>query len=319
MKCFIAICSRSAVVISLILALVTNARSCQPPPSRNGQDEAESLFALGFDDPVLLEFAGIKQDQIDKIEAVRQEWRTEFQGLAKEKASRKTIGRAYARRRMSCDAVLEKEQLRLCRRYDLFTNEGPGELVLLERTFAVGEPEFDADQLSSFLEIKKSWIKWADERFKFKPTGTFDKAKRDEAVAAVAKLKGEYREKVRTDLFQVLSESQKERFEQIELQSLVTNNGVRAFAAEDIADELKLTATQKSALKEMLNSIDKETVKYIAVTLQFDGYKTFFDSLSDDQKTIWREKLGEPFSVNNLRWFREFMEADLKSVGQRQN
>lgn len=319
MKCFIAICSRSVIAISLILSLVTNARSCQSPPSRNGQDEADSAFALGFDDPLLLEFAGINQEQIDKIAAIKQEWRTELQGLAKEKAARKTIRRAYARRRMSCDAILEKEQLGLCGRYGLLTNWGPGELVLLERTIAVGDPEFDADQLSSFQDIKKSWLKWADERFKFKPSGTFDKAKRDEAVAAVAKLKSEYREKIRTDLFQVLSDSQQERFEQIELQSLVTNNGVRAFAGEGIADELKLTATQKSALKEMLNSIDNETVKYIAVTLQFDGYKTFFDSLSDDQKKIWREKLGEPFSVNNLGWLREFMEADQKSVGQKQN
>lgn len=319
MRCSITICSIFTVVFSLLFAFTANAKSYQSPQSRNGQDKVEKSYPLGLDDPLLLEFAGVKQAQIEKIEEVRKKWKTELAELSKEKANRKTIGKAYGRRRMSCEAILDKDQIKLCRRYDLFTNEGPRELVVLKRSIEVGEPEFDAEQLAAFQKISKSWLQFAEENFKFNPTEPYDKAQRDKSVAAIAKVSGEYEESLRRDLFQVLSESQKERFEQIELQSLVNSSGVRAFAGKDVADVLKLTATQKSALQEMLSAIDTETVKYIAVTLQFDGYKKFFDSLSDDQQNIWRAKLGKPFSVSNRSWFHEFMKADQKSVEQQQN
>lgn len=319
MRYSITTCSLFSLIVSLLFSFAANAESSESPQSRTGQDKVGKSYPLGLDDPLLLEFAGIEPAQIEKIEGIRKKWKMELAELTTEKANRNTIGKAYSRRRMSCEAILDKDQIKLSRRYDLFTNEGPQELVVLKRSIEVGEPEFDAEQLAAFQKIRKSWLQFAEEKFQFKPTETYDKAQRDKVVAAIVKIRDEYAEKIRKDLFQVLSDSQRERFEQVELQSLVTNSGVRAFAGKDIADELNLTAAQKSALEETLGAIDTEAVKYIAVTLQFDGYKKFFDLLSDDQKDIWRAKLGQPFSLSNRSWLHEFMKADQKSVEQQEN
>ena len=317
MNCLVACWFTVAPVFLVSLTFLSNAHANELQEARDDREPA-NRFSLGYEDPMMLEYAEVTPEQLEKINAIKQEWEAELDGIRKEKASRQVIRKAYAKSRMRCDAVLDMDQLRKCRRYNLLWTWGPEELMLLSRAIDFGDPEFDEDQVASFEEIKKSWIRFADEKFNVDSSGPYDKDKRDEVMAAVGQIRDQYREKLSAELAELLTESQKARFEQIELQSKITVHGLEAFAGEKVANQLDFTAGQKSELKDLLDMIENETVKYLSVSMRFDGYKKFFESMSEEQKNIWREKLGKPFPVNNVRWFQEFMEADQKSDGQNQ-
>ena len=317
MNCHVPFCFRVLLVLLVSFIFAPHAESSELQEKRSDQ-ASSNRFSLGFEDPMMLEYAEVTTEQLEKINAIKQEWQVELDGIRKENGKRQEIRKAYGKSRMRCDAVLDRDQLRKCRRYNLLTSWGPEELVLLSRAIDIGDPEFDEEQVTSFAGIKKSWLQFADERFKVDSSGTYDKAKHEEILAAVSKIKDQYREKIQSDLSELLTESQKTRLKQIELQSLVTSQGVLAFDIAEDASALNLTAAQQAELRQLLDLIEQESVKYLSVSMQFDGYKKIFESLSEEQKNIWREKLGDPFPVNNVRWFQEFMEADEKSTGQNQ-
>lgn len=267
---------------------------------------------LGYDDPLLLEFAKITNNQIAKIQAIKREWEDEYRLLANDGAPRKVIRDSFSTRQKACQELLTEEQQSSQRRYNLITSWGPEELKLLERAIRFNDPKFERSQIEKLQSIKKDWLTWADGKLDVE-LSTDRETFFNKVLPKMGELRNERNPAIRAAIFRLFSESQAKRFTQIEWQAFVALEAVKAFANDGVKLELNFTEKQSDELRKLLNAIDSETERFKAVRLQFESYKTFFNALSEKQKAIWREKLGAPFHVNNLTWLLDFMEEDQKT------
>lgn len=128
---------------------------------------------------------------------------------------------------------------------------------------------------------------------------------REEQIAKMASLNKEVNEEIKKDLS--FTPEQSKRFDQISLQA----RGVQAFLDPSVQEKLKLTADQKSQIREIAQSggggrggfnknasaEEKAEAFKKAQTAREENQKKVMALLSDDQKKEWKELTGEPIEL----------------------
>jgi hypothetical protein len=145
--------------------------------------------------------------------------------------------------------------------------------------------------------------------------GGFDKEK----FAEAQKERQAMQEEVKKAVNEALTEAQKMRVKQIEVQAA----GPAAFTTEENVKGLNLTDTQKTKIKEVSEEFTKESrearrelfggggggfdpAKAAEVNQKVDKLSTaavtkIVEALNEDQKKTWKTVVGEPFDVSKLR------------------
>ncbi len=309
-----------AVAVVVVTQLISSSHATLADSGLQDQQKqavAQLVPPLGFESPLLIEFIGLDEEQIEKIQACCEQWKTEYEKLASEKASRRSKTESLVKHRKNCSLVLNETQRALLSRYNELTEFRPEEFQVLALSVDYKDPVFEAAQRSQFQEIERTWLAWMDEQCKLRNIQLgedVDQQNRQASSKELRKLQQSSRQKIKQELLEVFSDPQQKRFSELVLQNAVSSRGVLAFAEPEVAGELNYTPAQQAALRKIVDSLEKETIQQFAVQIQFDSYKTFFDSLSDEQKTVWREKIGGPFPLKN--WLRDFIEAEQAGTGK---
>jgi hypothetical protein len=108
-----------------------------------------------------------------------------------------------------------------------------------------------------------------------------------------------------------LSSEQKKRVFQLEIQSAVKSNSPAIFKREEVQKALKLTEKQVETVKDALTDLEKDVKELMEdakgdrekfggamkkmQSMGKDTFEKIAKSLSEDQKTTWKEIQGEPF------------------------
>jgi len=205
-----------------------------------------------------------------------------------------------------------------------FGGGGGGPLLLLFNKNVQEELKMTDDQVAKATEFAKEEGKKLGEMSKEKLAGIDRKS--DEGRAKFAEINAELAKMTYTDLEKaaVLKPEQLKRLRQLERQSL----GVRAFTNSEVVATLKITDDQKSTIKGISDEYNKDSQ---AIRTEFGlgfgggkGGKTdpaksaegnkkldklrestmakITESLTADQKTAWKDLVGEPYDVSKLRF-----------------
>ena len=201
---------------------------------------------------------------------------------------------------------------------------GPTTLIL--NTAVQTELKMTDDQVAKAKEWSKEQGAKNQAAMKEKLSGLDFKT--DEGRAEMAKINAEMTKSTYADLEKaaILKPEQVKRLRQIDRQ----NQGVRAFSSADVVETLKLTDSQKSTIKGINEEYQKDSQ---AIRTEFgigfggnkgnkgakpdpaksdEGNKKLdklrdatiakiSESLTADQKTAWKEMVGEPFDTSKLR------------------
>ncbi len=276
--------------------------------------EPEKAPSLGFKDPMQMDFINLSKEQSLAIDKIRKAWNQEYAEMLEEELGTRKYRKSFSKFQTKCRAILSDEQLMMWRRFNLITNFGPSEISLIDRAIKIGDPKFSTSQLRHLRYIRKSWIELVDAQLSDKPNST--REQENELLASLVEAQGE---RIRSKMFDVLTPEQTKRFSQLEWQKSVTRYGVFAFGGDENAAELKFNDQQKQQLQKLIVEIENLPSKYEAVKKSLESYITFFNSLPDDQKNIWRNKLGAPAKLTNVNWLSNFMKEDLASLKSTQD
>lgn len=287
----------------------------------NQTTQAQSFrLNLNYANKKFLKFIGVSSEQAVQLKEVIAEWDKDKRKLTSEKSTNRELVKAYEKRNSQCEAILTKEQREKLLRFNLINSYGAEEIGLIELAAATEDIELDAIQLEKIEQLKFNWISTATGHLKLKPiTDSSDREQRwkahEERVKKVREIRHKYGVGLRSELFELLTKKQEDRLKQIELQKFVSLKAIDVFAEEIVKNELQLTPDQETRLKKLQNEIANETDRFAATQMRLDGYRSFFNSLSGNQKQKWREKLGAPVFFFNVEWLADLIADDLKKVG----
>jgi len=194
---------------------------------------------------------------------------------------------------------------------------GPNILILNESV------QKDLKLSDEQVEKVKTWseeqrAKAGDNKGKFADLKDLSKEERAEKMATWA---AETRKSTYKDLAGVLKPEQIARLKQIELQA----SGIRAFQSEETVSSLKLTDSQKSKIKSVVEEYNKDSAELgfgggfgkgkggggfdkekmaenqkKREKLEKSAFADITDVLTDDQKKTWKELTGETFDRTKL-------------------
>jgi Spy/CpxP family protein refolding chaperone len=162
------------------------------------------------------------------------------------------------------------------------------------------ELKLDDSQKGDLQKIKQ---KFDSARQEARQTGATDREKAQEMI----KTAGDEAKKEIAKATETLKPEQTKRLHQLEIQFA----GIRAFENADVQKELKLNDKQKGDIKEITDGLAKdsqelfqsargdqtkrqETMQKIAA-LNKEGFEKVTGVLTEDQKTTWKEMVGEKF------------------------
>jgi len=136
--------------------------------------------------------------------------------------------------------------------------------------------------------------------------GKLQDLSQDERREKMAELSRSINVEMRRSLNDVLKADQLKRFEQIQLQQA----GMAAFATPRVETELKLTADQKSQIRQLEEEqrqamgeafrggqSDRAAAMQKLTQLRKQGMEKVQALLTEDQKKSWKDLTGEPFEV----------------------
>ncbi|MEM7782802.1 MAG: hypothetical protein AAF623_05570 [Planctomycetota bacterium] len=263
------------------------------------------------------EFVGISSKQLQLLERISKEWTVESKRLSHERASRRDQFRAFAAKKTEFKDLLTRHQQTRMLKFNLISSNALEEFRLLELAVAAGEFTIGEMQIPKLKSLRNKWVNRIDKDLVLlKETSSGDREKRwevhNERVRRVQAIRRANTNDLRSDLYECLTPEQSSRLTQIQLQKLITISAIEVFNDPIVNNDLELTRDQSEQLAQLKRKIDSEKNRFLATRMKVDSYKVYFNSLSADQKNVWRKKLGPPAWLFTVNWLAEYIEADLR-------
>ncbi len=204
-------------------------------------------------------------------------------------------------------------------RFKLITYSGLEEFSSLERASAAGDLVLEKSQIPKLDELRKRWLNRIDQDLVLPAENASAGREKfgnlvDERVRIVHAIRLAHFSDFRSELSDCLTQEQSSRLDQLQLQKGTCLFSVEIFDDPSVKSDLELTPKQTEQLASLKREIENEKDRFLATKMKLEAYKTFFGSLSPNQKDIWRKKLGPPAWFFNINWLAEYMEEDLKSA-----
>jgi hypothetical protein len=264
-------------------------------PSRTFNPELFSPLSR-LQDPTIRLLLKLSEGQKQAVDLVQKEWSNEFQQfsqLPREERNRSNLKESLRHFESKAAETLSVEQKNRLTRFTTVGWIGVKTFSNYRDVQLQKELAFRNDQKSAVEKLYAQWLTEAEARLL-----QLEKQNQGRRVhwIKIQPFNKAWNAKARDALFEILSNSQKMRFEQIQLQSDCAVEGPRVFTRPEVAKALQLTSEQRRQIAQLEKVLEKASMKRDFLQrfrATRGGYQQCFNLLTDQQRQLWKKKLGK--------------------------